>query len=80
MQVVSLDSSFTAANQGKDAALDSDVDVTGASPLMTLASGSVATGLDVGILPASLSGKVVNDAWANGTLETTDGGIAKVIH
>ncbi|WP_038141918.1 IPTL-CTERM sorting domain-containing protein [Thiothrix lacustris] len=78
VQVVSLDSSFTAANQGKDAALDSDVDVTGSSPLMTLASGSVATGLDVGIFPASLSGKVVNDAWANGTLETTDGGIANV--
>ena len=78
IQVVSLDSSFTPAKQGEDRALDSDVDASGTSPLQAYLSGSLNDAVDVGITPAVISGKVLNDLWANGTIEPEDGGLGGV--
>lgn len=78
IQVVSLDSSFTPAKQGEDRALDSDVDASGTSSLQAYLSGSLNDAVDVGITPAVISGKVLNDLWANGTIEPEDGGLGGV--
>ncbi|WP_374212390.1 IPTL-CTERM sorting domain-containing protein [Thiothrix subterranea] len=78
VQVVAMDSAFTAATQGDNAERDSDVDNSGATPLATFTFGTTNVTLDAGILPAAISGNVVNDAWANGTAEAEDGVIAGV--
>ncbi|QQZ28160.1 IPTL-CTERM sorting domain-containing protein [Thiothrix subterranea] len=78
VQVVAMDSAFTAATLGDNAERDSDVDNSGATPLLTFSSGITNMALDAGILPASISGKVVNDVLANGVVESTDGGIANI--
>jgi protocatechuate 3,4-dioxygenase beta subunit len=78
IQVVSLDSTFSLPKQGTDAGLDSDVDASGASPVKLFISGVHDTAVDVGITPATISGEVLDDLWANGTVEPEDKGIAGV--
>ncbi len=78
VQIIAMDSVFTTAGQGGDAERDSDVNSMGATPLAVFTSGTTNLTLDAGILPATISGKVVNDLWANGTVEPADGVIANV--
>ncbi|UJS26611.1 IPTL-CTERM sorting domain-containing protein [Thiothrix winogradskyi] len=78
VQLIALDTAFATAGQGDDAERDSDVNSMGATPLAAFTSGTTNLTLDAGILPATISGKVVNDLWANGTVEPADGVIANV--
>lgn len=70
---------FTTADVGVDDALDSDVNASGQSGLITLVAGQANTSVDAGIFtPASLGDRVWNDANGNGQQDTGELGIANV--
>jgi uncharacterized repeat protein (TIGR01451 family) len=70
---------FTSADAGVDDALDSDVNASGQSGLITLVAGQANTSVDAGIFtPASLGDRVWNDANGNGQQDTGELGIANV--
>ncbi len=75
--VLPQDSSFTEANLGNDDQRDSDVNSQGSTPALTFTSGTDDQSIDIGILPALISGRVVNDLGMDG-LDGTDTAITEV--
>ncbi len=69
---------FTAQGVGPDPAVDSDVNGSGSSALVTVTSGLVITDLDVGILPSSIGDFVWEDTNGNGIQDTGEAGLTGI--
>ena len=70
---------FSTADAGSDDSLDSDVDASGYSPVISLAAGQTISTLDAGVYaPASLGDKVWIDANGNGLQDTGEQGLSDV--
>ncbi len=78
VSAVPVDSSFVASHQGSDDQLDSDVNAQGATPVMSFASGTDDRSIDIGIVPAQLSGMVLEDLTLNGK-DATDQPLSGVL-
>ncbi len=70
---------FTAANQGADDSIDSDVDAGGQSAAFVLPAGATIDPADAGMYrPASVGSQVWNDANQNGRIDSGEAGIGGV--
>ena len=75
---IAPDSSYSKLNKGNNDTIDSDADETGLSHIITVESGEKDNSVDAGILPAVITGKVLDDKNANGVKEAGDTPVANV--
>ena len=70
---------FTAQDSGADDTIDSDVDASGASPVISVNSGDVIDGPDAGYLPATIGNRVWDDLDGDGIQDPGEPGVEGVV-